>query len=136
MAARRIILYIDKGSNANDGQRGDRREHFRLLYQRTRDDQRINQEAGSAVFKAACEKFGESEVRHDSYIQKGEGLNFPVLARDGRILSSLSQSETLERVPVVIIDYVYISPKYRKQAVMWLDKNRKEIITPKEVDEE
>jgi len=41
----------------------------------------------------------------------------------------------LERVPIVIIDYVYISPKYRKQAVMWLDKNRKEIITPREVDE-
>lgn len=113
-----------------------RREHFRLLYQRTRDDQKINQEAGLSVFKAACEKFGESEVRRDSYIQKGGGLNFPVLARDGRIFSSLSQSETLERVPVVVIDYVYISPKFRKQAVMWLDKNRKEIITPREVDEE
>lgn len=66
-----------------------RREHFRLLYQRTREDLEINREASEAIFRAACEEFGEAEVRHDSYIQKGGGLNFPVLARDGRIFSSL-----------------------------------------------
>lgn len=112
------------------------REHFRLLYQRTREDLAINREAGKAIFEAACEEFGESEVRHDTYTQKGGGLNFPVLARDGRIFSSLSKSETLEKVPLVAIDYVYISPECRKNAETWLDKNLKRIIISKEGVEE
>jgi HD superfamily phosphohydrolase len=58
-----------------------KREHFRLLYQRTQEDLKVNRDAGDAVFKAASKKFGESEVRHDTYVQKGGGLNFPVLAR-------------------------------------------------------
>lgn len=111
-----------------------KREHFRLLYQRSREDLAINRDAGLAIYEATCEEYGKSEVRRDNYIQKGGGLNFPVLARDGRIVSSLSESDTLERVPVVAIDYVYISPKFRKQAVAWLDKNRKEIITSREAE--
>lgn len=113
-----------------------RREHFRLLYQRTREDLEKNREAGKAVFEAACKEFGESEVRHDTNIQKGSGLNFPVLARDGRISSSLSKSLTLEKVPLVAIDYVYISPKCRRRAKTWRDKNLIGIITSKEVEEE
>jgi uncharacterized protein len=113
-----------------------RREHFRLLYQRTREDLEMNREAGKAVFEAACKEFGESEVRHDYYIQKGSGLNFPVLARDGRIFSSLTKSETLEKVPLVAVDYVYISPEYRTRAKKWRDKNLKRIITLKEGEEE
>ncbi len=112
------------------------REHFRLLYQRTREDLEINREAGKAVFEAACREFGESEVRHDTYTQKGSGLNFPVLARDGRIFSSLSKSETLEKVPLVAIDYVYISPKFRKRAEIWRDRNLTDIITQKVCEEE
>ncbi len=111
-----------------------KREHFRLLYQRTREDLAINRDAGQDVYEAVCEKYGKSEVRQDNYIQKGGGLNFPVLKRDDRIVSSLSESDTLEKVPVVAITYVYISPKHRKQAKDWLDKNRKKIITSKEVE--
>lgn len=112
------------------------REHFRLLYQRTREDLEINREAGKAVFEAACREFGESEVRHDTYTQKGSGLKSPVLARDGRIFSSLSKSETLEKVPLVAIDYVYISPKFRKRAEIWRDRNLTDIITQKVCEEE
>ena len=112
-----------------------RREHFRLLYQRTREDLEINREASKAVFEAACKEFGDSQVRHDTYTQKESGLNFPVLARDGRIFSSLSKSETLEKVPMVAIDYVYISPKCRKRAETWRDKNLIRIITSNEWEE-
>ncbi len=125
----------DKHPGHDPARRIAKREHFRLLYRRTREDLDINREAGMAVFKAACNEYGESEVRYEKDIQKGGGLNFPVLSRDGRIVSSLSESDTLERVPVVAIDYVYISPKYRNQAETWLDKNRKKIITSREVEE-
>jgi HD superfamily phosphohydrolase len=114
----------------------ERREHFRLLYQRNPTDRKINLEASEEIFKAACEKYGKSEVRYDSYTQKGGGLDFPVLTRDGRIMSSLSMSEALERMPVVAIEYVYISPSLRKEADSWLHKDRDKIIAQKEVDEE
>lgn len=112
-----------------------RREHFRLLYQRTRADLEINREAGKAVFKEACKQFGNSKVRHDYYMQKGGGSNFPVLARDGRIFSSLTKSETLEKVPLIAVDYVYISLECRKRAEKWRDKNLTRIITSKEEEE-
>ena len=125
----------DKHPGHDPARRIAKREHFRLLYRRTREDLDINREASMAIFKAACKEFGESEVRYEKDIQKGGGLNFPVLSRDGRIVSSLSESDTLERVPVVAIDYVYISPKCRNQAETWLYKNRKKIITSREVEE-
>ncbi len=126
----------DKGHPGSDpARRISRREHFRLLYQRTREDLQINREASNAVFEEACREFGESEVRYDAYSQLGEGLNYPVIARDGRINSSLSKSETLGKMPIVAIDYVYISPEYRKRAEIWRDKNRLRIITSKGVEE-
>lgn len=112
-----------------------KRGHFRLLYQRTREDLELNREAGKAVFEAACSEFGDSEVRHDYYIQRGGGLNFPVISRDDRIFSSLTESDTLEKVPLIAIDYVYISPECRKRAEKWRDKNLKRIITFKEGEE-
>jgi uncharacterized protein len=113
-----------------------RREHFRLLYQRTREDLDVNRESGKAVFEAACREFGDSEVRHDYYVQKEGGLNYPLLSKDNRICSSVTESETLEKVPLVVIDYVYISPECRKIAERWRDKNLKRIITLRKGEEE
>lgn len=113
-----------------------KREHFRLLYQRNPNDRNINLNASKFIFKAACDEYGQSEVRFDSYVQKGERLDFPVLLKDNRIMSSISLSGTLAEVPVVAVDYVYISPACRKKAEAWLLKNREEIIALKEGEEE
>jgi hypothetical protein len=79
----------------------------------------------------ACKKFGEANVRYDTYKQKGSGLNFPVLI-DGRIASSLAMSEALKNVPFVAVDYVFINPDYRKEAEKWLKDKRESIIIKKE----
>ncbi len=129
-----IAVRDEKHPGYDPARRIARREHFRRLYQRSREDLAINRDAGLAIYEATCEEYGKSEVRRDNYIQKGGGLNFPVLTKDGRIISALSESDTLESIPVVAIDYVYISPRCRKQAVAWLDKNRRKIITSKEVE--
>jgi len=113
-----------------------RREHFRLLYQRNPEDQEMNRRSSQRIFNAACDRFGDSEVRYDSYRQKSGGLDFPVLVRDKRIMSSLSLSDTLARVPVVATDYVFVSLEYRKKADIWLRENRKEIIASKGDEDE
>lgn len=109
------------------------REHFKLLYQRNPNDIQKNPEAGKLIFDAARNKFGEANVRFDTYKQKGSGLNFPVLI-DGRIASSLAMSEVLKTVPIVAVDYVFINPDYREDAEKWLKEEREKIITKKEVE--
>jgi HD superfamily phosphohydrolase len=108
------------------------REHFRLLYQRNPNDVAENPESGIAVFNAARNRFGDSVVRYDPYRQKGSSPDFPVLTRDGRIISSVSLSSTLADVPVVAVDFVFISPEYRQETARWLEENREIIIRPEE----
>jgi len=122
----------EKHQGYDPSRRITNREHFRLLYQRNPNDTSKNLEAGKLIFNAACEKFGEANVRYDTYKQKSSGLNFPVLSIDGRIMSSLAMSEALKTVPIVAVDYVFINPDYRKEAEKWLKEKREAIITKKE----
>lgn len=122
----------EKHQGYDPSRRITNREHFRLLYQRNPNDTSKSLEAGKLIFQAACEKFGEANVRYDTYKQKSSGLNFPVLSIDGRIMSSLAMSEALKTVPIVAVDYVFINPDYRKEAEKWLKDNREAIITRKE----
>lgn len=104
------------------------REHFRVLYERHPQDVQQNPEAGKAVFESAKRQFGSDAVRHDDYRQPGGEPNFPVLMRDGRIVSSMSISETLHSLPLVAVDYVFVKPELREEAEQWLRGNREEII--------
>lgn len=106
-----------------------RREHFRVLYQRHPNDLQVNPEPGLAIFEAAKMKFGEDSVRHDRYTQKGSSPDFPVLTRDGRIVSSLSVSNVLIKLPLYAIDYVFIAPEKLNDAKRWLERNRERIIS-------
>ncbi|MGE5604313.1 MAG: HD domain-containing protein [Bacteroidota bacterium] len=110
------------------------REHYRKVYERNPNDVLVNPEAGKAIFKAACERYGNEKVRHDYYSPKGSGISFPVLADDGRIISSLSLSETLRNVPSVAIDYVFVSPEIRKEAEEWINDNLNRLIQPTKED--
>jgi hypothetical protein len=51
--------------------------------------------------------------------------------RDGEIVSSLAISDTLNRVPVVSIDYVFADRSVISSAKAWLDGNRATLIQPK-----
>lgn len=110
------------------------REHYRKIYERNPNDVLINPESGKAIYKAACERYGIDKVRHDPYSPKGSGLNFPVLADDNRIISSLTISETLREVPSVAVDFVFVNPEIRQDAVKWVHENRKKLIEPKKED--
>lgn len=110
------------------------REHFRMLYQRNPNDVAKNPEAGKAIFEAACDKFGSDLVRYDAYKPKGTGIDFGVLARDERIISSLALSDTLKNLPVPAIEFVFVSPVYRKEAHHWLEESRDAIIEIKGED--
>jgi hypothetical protein len=106
------------------------------LYQWNPVDINTNPEAGDQVFKAAEIKFGESHVRRDRYHKVG-APDFPVKAKDGRIVSCLDLSQTLRNMLVTRVDLVFIDPQDIDQAGVWLNENRQKIITsPRENENE
>lgn len=107
------------------------REHFKLLYQRHPDDLSKNLEAVDRVYEAINGRYGAENVRRDQYPPKGGLADFPVRVKDGRIASAMSMSETLRRLPPVVLDSVYINPGLVDEAKQWLDANRDMIITRK-----
>lgn len=105
------------------------RQHFRRCYERNPQDLLVNPEAARTIHKALAARFGESEVRHDSYRQKGNGPSFPVLTADGRVESSLRMSTVLQQIPVLAVDYVFISPTHREESASWLSDKRDTILS-------
>jgi HD superfamily phosphohydrolase len=112
-----------------------RREHFRLVYEMNPADQEVNPNSVDAVEKELEAKFGADNVRRDTYIPDVEGIDFPIYTRDGRILSSLSMSKTLQRVPDFAVDCLYVHPQVRSEAESWLAQRRQEIISTAESTE-
>ena len=104
------------------------RQHFKVIYERNPRDVKINPEAGRAVYEALSEKFGSTNFRADRYSQSGGAPNFPVKLRDKQVVSSLVKSETLSKLPVVSVDYVFADRIMLDEASAWLDKYLAEII--------
>ena len=63
-------------------------------------------EAARAVAEATRRHFGPESVHYFTYGEKQAPLAFPVVQHDGRVASSLSLSEVLNRVPLVSAAYV------------------------------
>lgn len=127
------------GSPSNSGHAHARRitdrTHFRLLYEQNPEDQKRNPfDSVQRVFEALVSEFGRDSVRRDPYKPKSTGINFPVLAHDGRIHSSLELSETLSKAPIFSVDRVFIDPTLREKAQRWLNENRDDIIPPVPAD--
>ena len=109
-----------------------KRQHFKVVYERNPDDVRINPEAGKAVFDGLVGEFGADDIRRDHYQQRSGAPDFPVKLRDGKIVSSLTVSDTLKRLPVVSIDYVYAGRSLHDRAREWWREHREEVIQPQE----
>ena len=109
------------------------RKHFKVLYELNPNDFKVNSDAAVLIAEATEKKFGRDKTRFDSYTEKRELMDFPVLLGDGSVVSSLSLSQALGKLPIVTIDYVFIDPDpdIRDHAEKWLKKNKTDIITPK-----
>jgi HD superfamily phosphohydrolase len=111
------------------------RKHFKVVYERNPDDVKVNPEAGDAVFRALSAQLGAEYFRHDRYRQSAGPPDFPVRLRNGQIVSSLAVSETLNRVPVVSVDYVFAERSFLSKANEWLKSHRIDIVKPRGEDD-
>lgn len=119
---------LENGKRGALADRIIRRRHFKAIYQRSPDDLRVNSDAALAIYTAASEEFGAESVRKDQDRKGGGHSDFPVLSRDGSIISSLTLSQLLENIPEAAIDYVFVEPDCRADAIKWLKENRRNII--------
>lgn len=107
-----------------------KRKHFKVVYERNSDD--IKKNIGVPVaflLKEPIEKeFGKDNVRIDIYPAKGGILDFPVQERNDKIVSSLSVSQVLNRLPGVAVDYLFVDSDIEEDAQKWIDKNKDNII--------
>lgn len=108
-----------------------KRDHFRKLYERNPLDVDENPEAASAIFEAAEQEFGTTNLRFDQYPAKGGGHDFPVLMSDNRIVRSGAASSVLLKVPPIAAEFIFVAPDKREKATAWLKSNLKSIIRRK-----
>jgi HD superfamily phosphohydrolase len=113
---------------ASHARRIIKRDHFKLLYEPNSEDIKENPEAAIYIHKEAISKFGTENIRIDHNKKEGGAADFPVLAMDQRINSSLACSSTLRALPTVAIDYVFVEPGILNEAKGWLKKNLRDII--------
>src|SRR5690606_2193359 len=106
-------------------------------YQRNPDDLKRNPDAARIIFEAAREKFGTDSVQFDVYRQRSsESPHFPVVRGDGRIVWSDEESEILNsKLPILIIETVYIAREKLDAARRWLEKNRSKLLAVPEEEE-
>jgi HD superfamily phosphohydrolase len=104
------------------------REHFKVVYQRTKADLEITQRAGDVIFQACVDRYGADAVRHDSGAKVEQAPEFPVLLADSRLLSSKQVSSTLELIQPIVVDSIFIDPKRRDDARDWLRHERENLL--------
>jgi HD superfamily phosphohydrolase len=107
-------------------------KHFKVLYRPSRDDIKMNPEAGLAVFQAAADAFGTDKVRYDRYAEKGEVSEFPVFTDKAESVSSTSISQVLGDLPLASVDCVFVERDLLDEAREWLEDQKALLIQPEE----
>ncbi len=108
------------------------RDHFRLIYERNPDDVRINPRAGESVFLALKKEFDEKLLKYDFKSGTNAAPDFPVRMHDSRIVSSMAVSETLPKLPVPTVDFVFADRSLADQTRNFIKEQRQRILEIKE----
>ncbi|HNX18049.1 MAG TPA: HD domain-containing protein, partial [Methanoregula sp.] len=108
------------------------RSHFKRVYEYTPDNkipnEKINLDAPGDIYKALKEEYGEDKLRFDQQKPKSGANDFPVLRSDGRVVSALSLSESLNHIPPVRAEFIFAHPDISNEATQWVEKNKKRFI--------
>lgn len=105
------------------------RSHYKVLYARGANDVQLSPEPGQAVRDWAVAEYGADAVRYKRSLKSGGQLEFPVREASGEVVSSLSVSETLQRLPPASGEYVFVRPDVVEDARRRLARSREDIIS-------
>ena len=130
----------DAGKNENapghdPARRIVRREHFKLLYQRTPEEGRRNPAVVEVITRAGEAEFGPGSVIGDEPEDTRKPPDFPVLTPDRLVVSSDALSDVLNHMPVIRLGYAFIRPDLVGKGREWLKANREELTSAPEAEE-
>jgi HD superfamily phosphohydrolase len=103
------------------------RQHFKRVAEITEADRDFDPEATGRLTGELIGKFGQEAVYTDRYTQKGKGIRFPVLTRDGTVEWSTVLSATLKQVPTFTVEYVFVDPARAEEAKRHVEAFRKKL---------
>jgi hypothetical protein len=99
------------------------------VYEFNPDDLKCNPYACSVIYKALREEFDEDKLRFDHQKPKYGSNDFPVIRSDnGKVVSALSLSETLNHIPPVRAEFIFADPEISSDVTKWVEKNKRQII--------
>jgi len=104
------------------------RNHYRRFYTASPEEIAGNPRAVESVFWAAADHLGTQNLRLDMYNESRNTPDFPVMLPDGQVSSALSLSTPLNHIPPAGNDILFVHPDRRKEALLWLNTNRKIIV--------
>ena len=126
MFAIREAVRSKEHSGHNSAARIANREHFKRLDIPGLPEAKWNlsdsKKPGEVIYADACDRYGEENIRYDSYDKGGKPCDFPVKMRDESIVSSLGISDMLNRIPAFALEFVFVHPEMHEGAREWLNK--------------
>lgn len=111
------------------------RSFFKLVWQPTQDEIDNNENIGTLVFEGIRDVLGDDNVMRDYIPPSRPYTDFPVLRRDGSVVSARQLSQVLSSLPMNSVDSVYVRPDLVARAYDWLAMNR-ELVSRKLSTEE
>lgn len=127
ISAMRLASNDESAPGHTPARRIMRREHFKRIADITDGDREIDPDAAEKLSTELVAIFGEGSVYTDRYTQKGKGIRFPVLTRDGGIEWSTVLSATLKRVPTFTVEYVFVDPLHAERGKQHVTEFRKKL---------
>ncbi|MBN2141185.1 MAG: HD domain-containing protein [Desulfovibrionaceae bacterium] len=108
------------------------RNHFRKVYQLTRQDLSRVVDVLDKVREILAERYGENNVRYDD-ISKRTSLDptnsdFPILTQDGRTQLASAESGVMTGLPDAVTGYVFVAPEHADDARQFLNKSLEKLI--------
>ena len=126
-----LAISQDKGHPAHQysTRLTERQQHFKRVYSRNPGDSKINPRSLSLIYDAAVAEFGSEHVRKDEYLKGSAAPDFPVLLRDGQVVSCLCDSDILAHLPSTAFGNIFVNPNVADDAMAWLARQKNTILS-------
>jgi len=104
------------------------RSHYKRIYSRDKADIRSNPDATRVLFDALEEQFPGKLRLVSSTMRGGLAEDFPVRTSNGTVVPAIDQSDVLEKLPDIRVEYIFISPDLREPSGEWIKNNKKRVL--------
>lgn len=104
------------------------RSHFKRIYSRDKADLRAHPDATRLLFEALDGQFPGRLRLVSSTMRGGLADDFPVRTANGHVVPAIDQSDVLERLPDIRVEYIFVSPDLREPASEWIRNNKNRVL--------